>query len=134
MKKTKILLLILISIMLIGCTNTVNCNIKTNNYTSSIKVKFKDNKPLTYKFKDKMNFSKTSINKKEYYKEKYNKYNNLILTKNMKLKNKSNYISTKINYNFKKNKEKQENVLLIKRNYTRKQTLKKIKSLGYTCK
>lgn len=134
MKNIKILLLILIPIILTGCNNTLNCNIKTDNYTSNIKVKFKNNKPIIYKFKDKMFFSKSSINQKDYYKEKYNKYNLLILNKNMKLKNKNNYISTKINYNFNKNKIKQENNLLIQRNYTRKQTLKKIKSLGYTCK
>ena len=134
MKKIKILLLILISIILTGCTNTLNCSIKTDNYTSSIKVKFKNNKPVTYQFKDKMNFSKSPINKKEYYKEKYNKYNNLISNKNMKLKNKKNYISTKLNYNFNKRKIRQESTLLIKRNYTKKQTLKIIKKLGYICK
>ena len=134
MKKLKILLLILISIILTGCTNTINCNIKTDNYTSNIKVKFKNNKPIIYKFKDKMTFSKTSLNKEKYYKNKYNKYSNLILHKNMKIKTKKNYISTRIKYNFKKNYTKQENKLLIKRDYTKKQTLKKIKSLGYICK
>ena len=134
MKKIKILLLILITIILTGCTNTLKCNIKTDNYTSNIKVKFKNNKPIIYKFKDKMYFSKSPIDKKEYYKEKYDKYNLLILNNNMNLNNKKSYISTKINYNFNKNNIKQENKLLIKRNYTRKQTLKKIKSLGYTCK
>ncbi len=120
--------------MLIGCTNTINCNIKTDNYNSNIKVKFRNNKPLTYTYKDKMFFSKTSINKKHYYQDKYNRYNDLIQNKNIKLKNKKNYISTKINYNFRQNNTKQENKLLIKRNDTKKQTLKKIKSLGYNCK
>ena len=132
--KIRIVLLTLISFLLIGCTNTINCNIKTYNFNSNIKIKFKNNKPLIYKYRDNMNFSKSSINKKDYYKEKYNKYNSLILNKNIKLINKKNYISTKINYNFKKDNIKQENILLIKRNYTKKQTLKKIKSLGYTCK
>ena len=41
MKRIKILLLVTTIFLLTGCSNTLKCNIETNNYDSSIKIKFK---------------------------------------------------------------------------------------------
>ncbi|MGN0974194.1 MAG: hypothetical protein ACI4OT_05565, partial [Bacilli bacterium] len=60
MKRIKILLLVTTILLLTGCSNTLKCNIETNNYDSSIKIKFENDKPTKYTYKDEMKFSKDS--------------------------------------------------------------------------
>ena len=78
MKRIKILLLIATIFLLTGCANTLKCNIETNNYSSSIKIKFKDDKPTKYKYEDEMKFSADSADTEIYYHSKYNEYSTLI--------------------------------------------------------
>lgn len=134
MKKIKILLLLLVPVLLTGCANTLKCNIETNNYNSTIKIKFKDDKPTTYKYKDEMKFSTNSTEGEFYYHSKYNEYSILISEKYAQLKNNQENISTKINYDFTKDNSKGENKLLINRKDTIKSATKKIESSGYKCK
>ena len=67
MKRIKILLLIATLLLLTGCSNTLKCNIETNNYSSSIKIIFKDDKPTKYKYEDEMKFSADSADTEIYY-------------------------------------------------------------------
>lgn len=128
------LLILIIPIFLTGCSETLKCTIKTNNYSSEIKIKFKDDKPTTYKYKDVMSFSATQTDSEIYYHSKYDQYSILISDKYANLRDKANGVYLKINYDFTKDKSNGENTLLISRNDTQKIALQKIKSSGYTCK
>ena len=134
MKRIKILLLIATIFLLTGCANTLKCNIETSNYNSSIKIKFKNDKPAQYKFKDEMKFSRDSTDTEIYYHSKYNEYSTLISEKHAHLRNKIDSVSLKITYDFTKDKSEVENKLLINRNDTIKTATQKIESSGYKCK
>ena len=134
MKRIKILLLIANIFLLTGCANTLKCNIETSNYNSSIKIKFKNDKPAQYKFKDEMKFSRDSADTEIYYHSKYNEYSTLISEKHAHLRNKIDRVSLKITYDFTKDKSEVENKLLINRNDTIKTATQKIESSGYKCK
>lgn len=134
MKRIKILLLVTTMFLLTGCSNTLKCNIETNNYDSSIKIKFENDKPTKYIYKDEMKFSKDSADTEIYYHSKYNEYSILISEKYAHLRNKIDNVSLKINYDFTKDKSEGENKLLINRNDTIKTATQKIESSGYKCK
>ena len=134
MKRIKIIMLLLISITLTGCANTLKCTIKTNNYESTIKVTYKDEKPTKYVFKDKMKFSATSADSELYYHSKLTEYESLINEKHAKIRNKATSVDVNITYDFTTDKSAQEGKLLAKRDDTKSKTLKAIEDLGYKCK
>ncbi len=134
MKRIKFLLLLIVPILLTGCANTLKCEIETSNYTSKIKVKFENDKPLTYNFKDEMKFSVNDADSEIYYHSKYTEFNDLINDKFASVRNGKEAVSVKINYNFKENKSEGENKLLVKRDDTKSTASKRIESSGYTCK
>lgn len=135
MKRIKIITLLLAVILLTGCSNNLKCEIKTNNYNSTIKTKFSKDKPVKYTYSDEMLFSDNSNTDSEiYYHTKYEKYSALINEKYAKVRSFQNKVSVKVNYNFSKNKSQNESALIIKRNDTIKSARKKIESLGYKCK
>ena len=134
MKRIKILLLIATLLLLTGCSNTLKCNIETNNYSSSIKIIFKDDKPTKYKYEDEMKFSADSADTEIYYHSKYNEYSTLISEKHAHLRNKPDNVSLRINYDFTEDKSEGEKKLLINRNDTIKTAAQKIESSGYKCK
>lgn len=133
MKRIKMVFLLLSVFLLTGCGNQLKCNIKTNNYESTIKVTYKDDKPTKYVFKDKMFFSPTEANAELYYHSKYSEYGDLINEKHAKLKNKPEYIALEIKYDFTTDKSTQENKLLIQKTDTKANAIKKIQDLGYKC-
>lgn len=134
MKRIKILMLLIVPVLLTGCADTLKCEIETNNYNSTIKIKYEEDKPVSYNFKDEMLFSKDSTDSELYYHSKYTEYDHLIMNKYATMRNTGTTVSTKINYDFAKNDKETENKLLITKTDTKKQATKKIKSLGYTCK
>ena len=135
MKRIKIVLLLLAPLLLTGCASTLKCEIDTSNYTSKIKIKFEEEKPLTYKYKDEMVFNNNlSTDSELYYHTQYSKYSYLISEEVAKVTNFANKVSVDINYNFNVNKSQHENILLISRNDTMKEAIKKIESSGYKCK
>lgn len=129
-------LIILIGILVIttGCS-TLKCEIKTNNYNSIIKIKFENNKPTTYNFKDEMLFSNNLNTDSElYYHTKYTSYSYLISDNYARITNHNNKVKLKINYDFTKDKSQGENKLLISKKDTIKTATQKIEKSGYTCK
>ena len=135
MKRIKIVLLLVVPLLLTGCASTLKCEIDTNNYTSKIKIKFEEDKPLTYKYKDEMVFTNNlSTDSELYYHTQYSKYSYLIAEDVAKVSNFANKVSVDINYTFNENKSQHENLLLISRNDTMKEATKKIESSGYKCK
>lgn len=135
MKKVKLIMLLIIPFLVTGCAKTLNCEIETNNYNSTIKIKFKDDKPTTYKFKDEMIFKNyLDANSEIYYHTKYAEYNYLINDKHARITNGQDKVSIKITYDFTKDNSQGEENLLIKETDTMKTATKKIKSSGYKCK
>lgn len=135
MKRIKIVLLLLAPLLLTGCASTLKCEIETSNYNSKVKIKFKEDKPLTYKYKDKMIFTNNlSTDSELYYHTQYSKYSYLITEDIAKVTNFANKVSVDINYNYNENQSQYENLLLITRNDTIKEATKKIENLGYKCK
>ena len=134
MKRIKVLLVFVCLFGLTGCANTLKCSIETSNYDANVKIKFKDDKPISYKYKDVMRFSENSSDAEIYYHSKYNDYSNLISDKLAHVRNKPVGVFVKINYDFNKNNSLGESTLLIERNDTKKIASEKIESLGYTCK
>ena len=122
-------------LLLTGCATTLKCEINTNNYTSTVKIKFENDKPTTYKYSDEMIFTDPlSTDSELYYHSKYEEYSFLITEKYATLSNHNDKVKLKINYDFTKDKTKNENKLLISKNDTLKEASKKIESSGYTCK
>lgn len=134
MKKIKIILILFIPLILTGCSETLKCSIETNNYTSNIKISFKDDKPSKYKYKDEMKFSPTSADAEIYYHSKYDQYSLLISDKYAHIRNKADGVSLKVTYDFTKDNSDGENALIISRNDTKKIATQKIQSSGYKCK
>lgn len=134
MKRIKILLLITTIFLVTGCSNTLKCNIETNNYSSTIELKFKDDKPTKYKYKDEMKFSADSADTEIYYHSKYNEYSTLISEKHAHLRNNIDNVTLKITYDFTEDKSEGEKTLIINRNDTIKTATQKIESSGYKCK
>lgn len=134
MKRIKMILILMIPLLLTGCSSTLKCTIETNNYNSKVKIKFKDDKPITYKYKDEMKFSPTSADAEIYYHTKYSELSNLISSRNAHIGNNKASITIKVNYDFTKDKSDGEGNLLINRNDTKKEAIKKIESSGFTCK
>ena len=90
---------------------------------------------MKYKYKDEMNFENELIADSEiYYHTKYAEYSDLIMDKHANVSNIHEKVKIKIDYNFKKNKSEGENLLLISKNDTKKEAIKKIESSGYKCK
>lgn len=133
-KTTKIIFMLAFIILLTGCQNNLKCTIKTNNYTSQIKITYKNDKPIEYKYEDKMMFSPQDPEAEIYYHSKYEEYGTLIAEKHARMGNHTDNITLKIHYDFTKNNSQQENKLLISRNDTPKNAITKIESLGYKCK
>lgn len=130
-------LLFLISVLLLtGCSaSKLKCEIKTNNYTAKVVVKYSDdNKPTKYKFNDKMLFSATSSNAEIYYHSKYAEYGTLIAEKFAHMRNTPEYVQLKIKYDFTKNNSAQENKLLINKTDSKENAKQKLENLGYKCK
>lgn len=135
MKKVKLLMLLIIPFLLTGCANTLKCEIETDNYNSKIKVKFENDKPTTYKFKDEMIFKNTLDTDSEiYYHTKYAEYNYLINDKLARVTNSQDKVTIKITYDFTKDNSQGEENLLIKETDSMKNAIKKIESSGYKCK
>lgn len=136
MKNTKrILLLIIPVILLTGCSNSLKCEIENNNQDSSIKIKFTDNKPTTYKFRDDMNFGNTLDADSELYLDnKLTQYRDLIADKYADVIERQGVVKVKIDYDFTKNKSIGENTLLISRDDTQEIAKQKIEKVGYICK
>ncbi len=134
MKRIKMLFLLIMPILLTGCADTLKCQIKTNNYNSTVKVTFKEDKPFSYKYKDEMVFSPNSTDAEIYYHSKYNEYSILAGEKHAFLRSTSESVTMRISYNFTKDKSEQENKLLISKDDTKSDAMKKIESSGYKCK
>lgn len=134
MKKTKFLLIIVAVIFLTGCSNSLKCKVETKNYDSTIKITFKDDKPIKYKYKDEMRFSAKTADNEIYYHSKYSEYSTLISEKYAHVRNNQSNVSMKVNYDFEKDSSSDEKKLLISRNDTKKTATEKIESSGYTCK
>lgn len=135
MKRIKIILLLIIPLVLTGCASTLKCEIETANYNSTIKIKFEEDKPLTYKYKDEMIYSDSLDTDTElYYHSQYSKYNNLITNGWANITNRPTKVKTTINYKFEENNKEAESILLISRNDTMKNARTKIESSGYKCK
>ena len=138
MKKTKIIVLLIATLALTGCANQLKCKIDTindsNEYTSTVSVHFKNNKPSTYSFKDKMMFPPLAPEAELYYHSKAEEYGTLIAEKFARMGNHSDNITLKIKYDFNKNNSSQENKLLVSRNDSKETAKSKLESLGYTCK
>ena len=135
MKRIKSVILLLIPLLMTGCTTTLKCEIETNNYTSNVKIKFEDDKPTTYKYRDEMIFNDPlSTDSELYYHSKYQEYSYLITEEYATVSNHNNKVKVKIDYDFSKNKTEDESKLLISKNDTIKTATKKIESSGYTCK
>ena len=134
MKRTNMVLLLVAILLLTGCSNQLKCKIDTNNYTSTLVVKYKNDKPTTYSFKDKMMFAALDPNAEIYYHSKYEEHGTLIAEKFAKMRNHTDNISLKINYDFTKNNSAQEDKLLVGRNDSKNSAKTKLESLGYKCK
>lgn len=135
MKRIKIMLLLVVPLILTGCASTLKCEIETKNYNSTIKIKFEEDKPLTYKYKDEMLYSNSLDTDAElYYHSQYSKYNYLINDGFAKITNSATNVKTKIEYNFEENQSQGESTLLISRHDTMKGARSKIESSGYKCK
>ena len=138
MKKTKLIILLIAVVALTGCANKLKCKIETtldsNKYTSTIVVKFKNGKPSTYSFKDKMMFEPLAPEAELYYHSKAEEYGILISEKLAKARNNSDNITLKVKYDFNKNNSAQENKILVGRNDSKNDAKKKIENLGYQCK
>ena len=134
MKKAKLIILLMVLVTLTGCSSKLKCKINTNNYTSTVVVHFKGDKPSTYSFKDKMMFSPTAPEAELYYHSKADEYGTLIAEKFAKMGNNTDNITLKVKYDFNKNNSAQENKILVGRNDSKHAAKLKIESLGYTCK
>ena len=135
MKRVKSIILLLIPLLMTGCTTTLKCEINTNNYTSTVKIKYENDKPTTYKYSDEMVFSEPlSTDSELYYHSKYQEYSYLITEKYATISNHNNKVKLKIDYDFTKDKTEDETKLLISKNDTIKIATEKIESSGYTCK
>ena len=131
----KILLLIIPVFILTGCGSTLKCEIDTSNYESTIKIKFKDDKPTTYKYKDALDFGNSLNTDSEFdYNEKQTRYGTLISEKYAKVSEFQSVVKVKIDYDFSKNNSSGENALLISRDDTLSSAKTKIESSGYSCK
>ena len=134
MKSIKVIIIVLMSVALTGCANTLKCNIKTSNYESKVKITYKDEKPEKYTFKDKMLFSATSADSELYYHKQLSEYEDLINEKHARVRNKATSVELSIKYNFTTDTSAQEGKLLAKRDETKSKTIKRIEDLGYKCK
>ena len=116
-------------LFLTGCANSLKCNIKTDDYTSSIKIIFKDSVPCKYIFKDLKEFIIYENDINEYYNLKKDNYKDLGNNANIKMG--KDYVSSTINYKF--NSNKPNNTILIDENDNIVSTISKIESYGYKC-
>ena len=133
MKTIKILILLAVPLLISGCADTLKCNIKTNNYKSSIKIDFVEDKPTTYRYVDRIVFPKQSDEAELYYHQKYSEFSALISERYAKVKRNFDKVTTRIKYNFISDQSEKENKLLITKSDTKKNAVKKIESLGYKC-
>lgn len=134
MKRVKLVGILIAVLLLTGCSDTLKCKIDTNNYESNVVVKFKNDKPSTYKFTDKMMFSPQAPEAELYYHSKYDEYGTLIAEKFAKMRNNADNITLKIKYDFTKNNSLQEDKILVDRNDSKNDAKTKIENLGYKCK
>ena len=138
MKNKKLIVLLITVLVLTGCANKLKCKIDTvsdsNEYTSTVVVHFKNDKPSTYSFKDKMMFPPLAPEAELYYHSKAEEYGTLIYEKHARMGNNSDNITLKIKYDFNKDNSSQEDKLLVSRNDSKDTAKSKIESLGYSCK
>ena len=130
----KNIIVFIVVILLTGCTNSLNCRIKTDNYNAKIEIIFKDDKPYKYLFKDKMFFYDKPLDKYFYYKRKTKDYDSLIAFKSARVLNKRNKVISFVNYNFLRENNYTKDKLFINKHDNIKSSIKKIEDLGYTCK
>lgn len=134
MKRIKWLVLVIAPIMLTGCANTLKCEIETQNYEASIKIKFENDKPTTYKSSETMHFNHLSTDAELYYHSQYDTYSYLITDGYAKVHNRNDEVTTKIDYDFSINESQGEDSLLISREDNQETAKQKIESSSYTCK
>lgn len=131
----KILLMIIPLLILTGCSSNLKCTIKTNNYESTVKIKFVEDKPTTYKYKDAMDFGNTlDADSELYFDNQLTKYRFLIADKFADVIERQSVVKVKVNYDFTKDSSSGEDVLLIKKTDSLGTAKQKIESSGYKCK
>ena len=126
----KIIILLFMLFVLTGCSTKLKCKINTDRYKSKITIKYKEDKPIKYLFKDRMIFDIKDKNKDIYYKRKQTEYKSLINNYSAKVINKNKKVISSVNYNFKKDIN---SYLLIDKNDNIKSSIIKIESIGYRC-
>lgn len=137
-KRKELILLFVVTVLLTGCGNKLKCEIdglvEGRKYTSTVVVKFKDEKPSTYSFKDKMMFDPEDPNAEIYYHSKYDEYSTLLSEKKARISNNTDNISFKVKYDFEEDHSSQENKILIGRDDSREIAKNKLENVGYRCK
>lgn len=128
------LIILLIILLLTGCSRTLDCKIKTDNYQAKVSIVFKNGAPRKYLFKDKMSFKNSPLDKYFYLKKKKREYKPLTNYNQAKIIETKNKVKTSINYNFLKENDYNKNKLLINKNDNIKSSIKKIESYGYKCR
>ena len=125
-------ILFIFVLLLSGCSNNYKCSLNADNYSSKIKVIFKDKKVYKYKQKDLKEFNIYSKDLDKYYKLKKDDLNDLISNNYAKIKKEKDYVASYIDYDF-KNKDL-NNIILINKNDNLKESISKIENSGYICK
>lgn len=137
-KRRELILLLVVTVLLTGCAPKLKCKIdglvEGRKYTSTVVVKFEDDKPSTYSFKDKMMFDPQAAEAELYYHSKYEEYGTLIAEKRARISNNADNITLKINYDFNKHNSSQENKILVGRDDSMAAAKSKLENVGYTCK
>lgn len=132
--KGRKLIILLIFLLLTGCSRTLHCKINTDNYNAKVSIIFKNESPRKYLFKDKMSFKNSPLDKYFYLKKKKREYKPLIDYNQAKIIETKNKVKTSINYNFLKENDYNKNKLLINKKDNIKSSIKKIESYGYKCR
>lgn len=110
------------------------CKADTENFTAKVTIKFEENKPVWYKYKDEMEFfGQIGTDSEFYYHSLNSKYDYLISEHKAVISNAGNKIKTNIWYDFTKDSEEGDSLLLVDRKSTRESAKKKIESINYVC-
>lgn len=110
------------------------CKADTENFTAKVVIKFEEDKPIWYKYKDEMEFfGQIGTDSEFYYHSLSIRYDYLISERKAVLTNSGNKIKANIWYDFTKDSEAGDSLLLVGRNNTRESAKKKIESINYVC-
>ena len=110
------------------------CKADTENFTARVVIKFEDDKPIWYKYKDEMEFFGQIGTDSEFYYHSLNiKYDYLVSEHKAVLTNSGNKIKTNIWYDFVNDPVSGDSLLLVGRDNTRSSAKKKIESVNYVC-